>query len=325
MRAVAKSHPMLWFLARRMLALLALLLVLSFVVFTMLYLAPGSPEQTLLGSHKVSPGVLEAIRAKWHLDEPFLAQYWIWLKGVIHLEFGTSIRTGQKVTESISDRAGVTAFLAGYAFVISIVLGLPLGIIAALKKSTPVDRGVVGLSVLGVSAPAFVTGVVLIFVFGVQLGWFPVYGAGSGFSDRLLHLTLPAIALALSTMAVVVKITRAAMIGALDQDYVAFAKARGAGGMRVVIRHALRNALIPIVTATGILMTTLVMGTLIVEATFALPGVGTMMIEAVNNKDLPILQGVIMLLAVIVILVNLLVDVTYTLIDPRIRVGRATG
>jgi peptide/nickel transport system permease protein len=313
---------MLWFVGRRLGALLLLLLVLSFVVFSLLYLAPGSAEQALLGAHPASPSVLEALREKWHLNEPFLAQYWQWLQGAIHLDFGESIRTGQAVTESIGNRAGVSAFLAAYAFLISVAVGLPLGIVAALRKRTLVDRGVVGLSVLGVSAPAFDTGVVLIYVFGVQLDWFPVYGAGSGFLDRLWHLTLPALALALSVMALIVKITRTAMIVVLEQDYVAFARARGASGGRVVIRHALRNALVPIVTAAGTVMVALIVGAVIVEATFALPGLGTLLIEAVDAKDLPILQGVILLLAATVIVVNLLVDITYSLIDPRIRLGQ---
>ena len=291
----------------------------------MLYLAPGSPEQALLGARPASPSLLETLRHKWHLDEPFLAQYWHWLSGAIHFDFGESIRTGQEVSESIADRVGVTAFLAVYAFLIAVGAGVPLGVVAALRKRTRADRGIVGLSVLGVSAPAFVAGVVLIYVFGVELDGFPVYGSGSGFLDRIWHLTLPALALALTGMALVVKITRTAMIGVLEQDYVSFARARGVAARRVVIRHALRNALIPIVTASGTLLAALVTGTVIVEATFALPGLGALLIEAVENKDLPILQGVIMLLAAVVIAVNLVVDVAYAAIDPRIRLGKGAG
>lgn len=321
---MANRHPWLWFVARRCAALVLLLWVLSFVVFSLLYLTPGDPVQALVGTRRISPQALEALRQRWHLDQSFLEQYWYWLQGVVHFDFGESIRTGQTVTEAISNRIGVSIFLAVYAFAISVFVGVPLGIFAALKKRGPADRSVVGLSVLGVSAPAFVTGVVLIYVFGVELAWFPVYGSGTGFGDRLWHLTLPAVALALSVMALVVKITRTAMIGVLDQDYVAFARARGVSGTRVVVRHALRNALIPIITASGSVLVALVTGALIVEATFALPGLGTLLIEAVDNKDLAILQGVIMLLAAVVIVVNLLVDITYSLIDPRIRLGQGS-
>ena len=318
---MAARHPMLWFLGRRLGALLMLLFAVSFIVFSLLYLAPGSPEQVLLGARRASPAVIESLREKWHLNESFLGQYWQWLRGVGQLDFGESIRTGQTVVESISGRIGVSAFLAVYAFLVALVFGLPLGILAAVKKTGVVDRGAVGLSVVGVSAPAFVTGVLFIYVFGVELGWFPVYGAGSGFVDRLWHLTLPALALALSVMALIVKITRTAMIEVLGQDYVGFARARGVSDARVVIRHALRNALVPIVTAAGTVLVTLIVGAVVVEATFALPGLGSLLIEAVDSKDLPIMQGVILLLAALVILVNIAVDVAYFLIDPRIRVG----
>lgn len=318
---MARKHPMLWFLGRRLGALIILLVVVSFIVFSLLYLAPGSPEQVLLGAHHVSPAVIEALRDKWHLNESFLGQYWHWLEGVVHFDFGASIRTGETVAESISGRIGVSAFLAIYAFIISIVIGLPLGILAAVKRRGAADRTAVGISVVGVSAPAFVTGVLFIYVFGVELGWFPVYGAGSGFVDRLWHLTLPALALALSVMALIVKITRTAMIEVLEHDYVWFARARGVSSSRVIVRHALRNALVPIVTAAGTVLVTLIVGAVVVEATFSLPGLGTLLIEAVDSKDLPILQGVILLLAALVILVNIAVDVAYFLIDPRIRVG----
>lgn len=310
-----------WFLLRRLVALVLTLIVLSFVVFSLIYLAPGNPVNALLGTHKSSPQAVAALEHKWHLDEPFLTQYWIWLKGVLHLDFGESIRTGEQVIDSITSRLGLSLWLAGYAFVLSVGFGIPLGILAALRRRGPVDRSVVAGSVLGVSAPAFVSGVVLIYIFGVELSWFPVYGSGSGIVDRLWHLTLPALALALSVMALIVKITRTAMIAVLDQDYISFAYARGVGRRRIVYRHALRNALIPIITAAGTVLVALITGAVIVEVTFALPGLGTLLIEAVDAKDLPTLQGVIMFLAVAVILVNLLVDVTYSLIDPRVRLG----
>jgi len=313
------------YVARRLVALALLLIVVSFLVFTLLYIAPGSPEQVLLGTRPSSPDVIASLRAQFHLDEPFLEQYWIWLGGAVQLDFGESIRTGRSVVSSLGERVGVTLYLGVYAFVVALVAGLPLGILAAVRKRSVVDRTVVGVSVLGVSAPAFVTGVFLLYVFAVALGWFPSYGAGEGFTDRFWHLTLPAAALALTAMALIVKLTRTAMIGALDQDYVAFARARGVSAHRVIVRHALRNALVPIITAAGLVLTIVLTGAVLVEQTFALPGLGTLLVESVTNKDLPMLQGVAMVLATLIVVVNLLVDILYAAVDPRIRFGRGSS
>jgi peptide/nickel transport system permease protein len=322
---VRARHPMLWFLSRRIVALVLLLIAISFVIFSLLYLAPGSAVQVLLGARQSSPALVKTLEAKWHLNEPFLAQYLRWLGGALHFDFGESIRTGQSVVESIAERVGITVFLIAYGFAITVLIGVPLGVVAALRKKGMVDRGVVGLSVLGVSTPSFVVGIILIDLFGVSLKWLPTFGAGTGFADRLWHLTLPALAVSLIGMALVVKITRAAMIAALDEDFIGFARARGLRPSRIILGHALRNAMIPIVTAAGTVLAAIITGTIVVEATFALPGLGTLLIEAVDNKDMPILQGVIVLLAAFVILVNLAVDVAYVLIDPRIRFGGQTS
>jgi peptide/nickel transport system permease protein len=316
-------RALLTYLARRVGAAVAVLLVLSFVVFSLLYLAPGSAVHALLGPHRASPAVVETLRQRWHLDDPFFTQYLRWLQGAVHLDFGESMQSAEPVSRAISGRAGVTVFLAVYAFIVAVAVGVPLGVLAAWKRRGRVDRGVVAVSVLGVSAPAFVTGLALIYVFGVLLAWFPVYGPGAGFADRTWHLTLPAVALALSAMALLVKVTRAAMIGVLEQDYMAFAHARGVPVARMVIRHALRNALIPIVTAMGTLLVALITGTLIVEATFALPGLGSLLIDAVETKDVPVVQGIVMVVAFVVIAANLAIDMLYAVIDPRIRLGSA--
>lgn len=310
-----------WFVGRRLVALALLLLGLSFLIFSLMYLAPGSPEQVLLGARPASPELVASLRARFHLDEPFLEQYRLWLTGAFHFDFGESARTGRSVTETIEAKLGMTAFLVLYASLVAVLAGIPLGVLAAVRKRTLVDRGIVGLSVLGVSAPAFVTGIVLLYVFAVQLGWFPTYGSGSGFADRLWHLTLPALALALTALALVVKLTRTAMAEVLDQDYVAFALARGVPLRRVLVHHALRNALVPIVTVSGAVLTVVLTGTLLVESTFALPGIGTLLVNAVQDKDVPMLQAVALLLAAVIVLVNLAVDVIYTLIDPRIAYG----
>jgi peptide/nickel transport system permease protein len=311
------------FIARRLAALVLLLLIISFFVFALLYLAPGSPEQMLIGDRPSSPETIQAIKEQYHLSDPFIVQYGRWLNGAVRLDFGNSIRTNEPVLSGILDRAGLTFFLGGFAFLIAMGLGVPLGVLAAMKRQRAIDRGVVGLSVIGVSAPAFATGILLLYVFAVVLGWFPVFGQGSGFADRLWHLTLPAIALALTGMALVLKLTRAGMIGALEQDFVAFARARGLPARKVLLSYAFRNALVPIVTAGGLILGLMLSGAVLVEVTFALPGVGSLLVTSVTFGDIPMVQGLAMLIAIVIVLVNLLTDVIYLFVDPRIRFGRA--
>lgn len=319
------GRPLIGFIARRLVALVLLLVVISFLVFTLLYLAPGSAEQALLGTRPSSPQLLATLRAQYHLDDSFLQQYWLWLSHAAQFDFGESIRTGRTVTDSIGARIPVTLFLGVYSFVIALLLGIPLGVLAAVRRRGAVDRAVVSLTVFGVSTPAFVSGVFLLYVFAVALGWMPSYGAGSGFFDRMWHLTLPAVAMSLIAMALLIKLTRTAMVTALEQDYVAFAQARGVPMREVIVRYALRNALVPIVTAAGLVLNVVLTGTVLVEATFALPGLGSLLVEAVQNKDVPMLQGVAIVFAAITICVNLLVDLAYTVVDPRIRFERGAA
>ncbi len=306
---------------KRLLAALGILLLVSFAVFTLLYIAPGSVEQILIGPRPSTPELIAELRAQYHLDESFLGQYWGYLQGLFQFDFGTSIRTKQPVLEAMKDAIPISLFLGVYAFVLTIAIGVPMGILAALRKRSLVDRGIVGLAVVGVSAPAFATGILLLYVFSVELGWFPTIGAGTGFVDRLWHMTLPAIALALTAGALVVKVTRAAMINALDQDYLTFARARGLSNARVLIAYALRNALVPIVASGGLILGYVLTGAVLVEVTFTLPGMGNLMIEAVTSKDFPVVQAVAMAFAIVIILINLVVDILYLFIDPRIRVG----
>jgi peptide/nickel transport system permease protein len=312
-----------FFLVRRILALVFLLLIISFLVFGLLYLAPGNAIQVLLGTHPSSPAAIAALKAKYHLNDSFIVQYLFWLKGAVHLNLGVSVQTGQTVTSLMASRIGVTLFLGIYAFIIAVVLGVPAGILAALKNRTVADRTVVGLSVLGVSVPAFVSGIFLLYVFAIAAGWFPVYGAGTGFFGELWHLTLPAFALAFGVMALIVKLTRAAMVTVLEQDYIAFAKARGVPPAQVIIRYALRNALGPIITAGGLVLGVVLTGAVLVEQVFALPGIGSLLVTAVGARDVPVVQGFTLLAAAILIGANLLIDLCYLFIDPRIASGRS--
>lgn len=314
-----KAGSMARFVAWRLLAMVALLIAVSFIVFSMLYLAPGSAVEALIGERPKTPQLVESLRNEFHLNASFLGQYWFWLRSALHLDFGTSIRTGQSVMASVDARAPVTLFLALYAFIIAVVIGVPMGIVAAVRDRGAVDRGVIGLSVVGASAPVFVTGLVLLYLFGVTLGWFPIYGPGGSFTDRLWHLTLPALALAFSAMALIVKITRTAMITELSKDYVAFARARGVSVRRSVLRHALRNALVPLISASTIVLTAVITGAVLVESVFALQGLGTLLVESVHYQDLPMLQAIALLAAALIIGVNIMADVLYAVVDPRIR------
>lgn len=310
---------------KRMAIAVVILIAVSFATFTLLYLAPGSAEQTLIGPRPATPQLIASLRAQFHLDQPFLVQYLDYVKGVFHLDFGTSVRTGEPVGAMLRQAAPVTLFLAIYAFVLTILVGVALGVFAALRSRTAVDRGIVGLSVVGISAPAFASGFLLMYVFAVVLGWFPAVGGGEGFSDRLTHMTLPAIALAISGSALVVKLTRASVVTALEQDYITFARARGLSQRRVVLAYAVRNALIPIVTASGAILAYMLTGTVLVEVTFGIPGLGSLMIDSVNAKDVPVVQAIAMLFAIAIVSVNLLVDLCFVAVDPRIRLGGRTA
>jgi peptide/nickel transport system permease protein len=306
----------------RLAVAIPLLLIISFGVFSLVHVAPGDPVRALLGTRPSDPETLAALRERYHLDDPFVVQYGKWLGQVLQGDLGRSINGNRLVLSSIKERAGITIYLLVVSTTIVLAAGIALGMLAAFRRGGRLDRSVVMFGVFGISSPAFVTGIFLLYVFGVVLGWFPTFGAGRGFFDRFWHLTLPSLALALSIMAIVVKITRASMIEVMDRDYVAFARARGMSAARVTLSYILRNALIPVVTAGGIIVIGFLANAIYVEVTFALPGLGSLIVDSVQKRDIPLIQGTTLVFAFFVVLVNLLVDVIYTLIDPRIRFGR---
>jgi len=317
----SRERSLVRYVARRILALAALLLVASFGVFSLLYVSPGDPIDILLGDAPRTPQTVQAVRDEYHLDEPFLEQYWIWLKGAAHLDFGKSIQTSLPVSDTIRSRLPISLFLGLYAYVLTLAVGIALGIWSALKKESALDRGIAAGAILGLSTPVFVTGIYLLYLFSVVLGWFPSFGAGVGFSDRLSHLTLPAIALAFHSAAYLVRHTRAAMVNALDTDYVTFARARGLSSQRILFLYALRNALIPVVTISGLVLAGLIAGAVLVEVTFSLPGIGGLLVESASVKDLPMLQAVALVIAVVIMTANLIADLLYLAVDPRLRLG----
>src|SRR5579871_4437653 len=321
---MSRTHLMR-FVGRRLLAMAAVLIAMSFAIFLFLYLAPGSPEQILLGPREATPQTVAAIRHQYHLDRPFLTQYLIWVKSAVQLHFGRSIINNQSVSQEIVQRLRFSIQLAGLAFGFVMLVGVPLGLLAAARRRTSADRAIVAFSVAGVSAPAFATGLLLLYVFAVKLSWFPVFGQGSGFFERIWHLALPAIALGLTGMGLILRLTRAGAAVAFDQDYVAFARARGVPRGRIVRSYVLRNALVPIVTASGLIFAYLIAGAVLVETTFALPGVGSLLVEAISDKDIPVVQGLAMLIALTVVSINLITDLIYLAIDPRIAFEASRG
>ena len=310
---------MLVYVVKRFLVAFGLLIVVSFLVFSLLAMSPGSMETTLLGVRPATPETVEAIRDEYNLDEPFLAQYWYWARDAAQLDLGRSITSGDTVTHVVQERLPISLALAGYTLLLVLVVGVPLGLLAGIRHGTRLDRAVTTLTVVGMSAPAFAVGLLLLYIFGVELGWFPVFGAGDGFVDRVHHLTLPALALALALGALVVRQTRAAALDVMHEDYVTFARARGLSRSRLLGAYALRNVSLPIVTSAGFILILALSGAVLVESVFSLPGVGSLMVESVTTKDVPVVQGVALMLAFYVIVINVVIDVSVMVIDPRTR------
>jgi peptide/nickel transport system permease protein len=298
--------------------------LISFGTFALLALAPGSPIDSLLAGRRRTPEIIASLESTYHLSGPFLERYLSWAAAALHFDFGQSITSRQPVIDEILERAPITLELAGIAFFMVLAIGVPLGVAAAVLRGGAGDRAIVAGTVVGVSVPPYVTGILLIYLFAVTAQLLPSFGPGEGTSERFEHLLLPALALAFTALAIVVKVTRTAMIRELEQDYVVFARARGLSTPTVVIRHALRNALIPVVTASGLILGYMVGGAVLVEQVFSLPGLGSLLVEAAERRDLPTLQGVVLVIGVVVLLLNLLTDFLYLAIDPRVRFGEAT-
>jgi peptide/nickel transport system permease protein len=308
-----------WFVVRRLLAMAGTLLIVSFLVFSLLYILPGDPAVLLLGPVKATPEAIARIRAEYNLDAPFLEQYLTWLGNALHGDFGRSIRSGVPVTDMLAERMPITVALGLYAIVITVVVAIPAGLAAGMRRGSGIDRTVTIGSLVGLSAPPFAVAVLLIYVFAVALGWFPVFGAGDDPLDRIYHLTLPAIALAFGNIAIVARQTRAATMDVARQDYVTFARARGTPARTVWRTYVLRNASLPVITIIGLVLAFSLTGAVLIEWAFALPGIGALLVESVNLRDVPVVQAVAMVTAVVVLSVNLIVDVTYFLLDPRLR------
>lgn len=306
-------------LGRRLAGIVITLLIISILVFSILYLTPGSPEQVLLGTRPSSPETLAAIRAQHHLDDPFLTQYWHWLGNAVRFEFGESIGTSESVSTILSERLPVTLFLAVYAAILALVISIPAGLISGIRNGSLTDRAITLVTTLGISTPAFVVGFLLLYLFGVALGWFPIYGIGDDFLGRVWHLTLPAIALSLTALAILARQTRAAAYGVYHQDFTTFARARGLPRRVVLGRYALRNSSLPVVTTAGLVLAYFLTGAVLIEQTFAIPGIGTLIVESVSSKDVLVVQALALVAAIFVLVANLIADLAHLALDPRVR------
>ncbi len=291
------------------------------VVFIIVRVTPGDPAAVMLGSD-ATPADIAQLRTKMGLDAPMIVQYGQFVLGILHGDLGQSIFLNQPVTTALASRAEPTFFLTLFSILIAVGIALPVGILSAVKRGTIFDQIVVTLTMIAASVPSFWLGLMLIQIFAVGQGWFPASGYGgpeTPFLARLHHLVLPAVALGIVNSALITRFTRAAMLDVLGEDYVRTARAKGAGAGRVVLKHALKNAMIPIITVIGLSVAMLVAGAVVTETVFGLPGVGNLVVSAVLRRDYPVIQGALLTVAAIYVLINFIVDMLYILVDPRVR------
>ena len=308
---------MLRYLIRRLILTIPVLLGVATLVFALIHFIPGDPAQAMLGEG-AAPEEIAQLRQRLGLDRPVLVQYGSFLQGLLRGDLGVSLRNDQPVTQQILERMPATAELAFASMTVAVLFALPLGIIAAVWRGTFIDVSAMTLSLVGISVPNFWLGPLLAIVFSVELGWLPVGGRGT-----LAHLVLPAVTLGAALSAILARMTRASLLEELREPYVLAARAKGVSRTRAVLHHALRNSLIPIVTILGLQFGVVLTGAVITETIFAWPGVGRLLIQSISFRDYPTVQGCVLLIAVTYVGVNLLTDLTYGFLDPRIRVDRS--
>lgn len=315
---------MLKYIMRRLILLLPVIAIVGTIVFVLIHLTPGDPAAVMLGPD-ATPEQIERLRERLGLNEPLYLQYLNWFAGAIRLDFGDSIFLGQPVTEALLARAQPTLLLTLYALTIQVLIGVPAGVIAAVKHNSLIDRILMVLSISGAAIPSFFLGIMLILFFAVRLNWLPSGGFVSVFDNPIEHLKrmiMPAFALGFTSAGLLARLVRSSMLDVLREDYIRTAMAKGLPQRMMVIRHALRNALIPAITVIGYSLGGLLGGAVVTETVFTIPGMGRMVVQSVARRDFPVIQGAILLIAAFYVLANLLVDVLYVYIDPRVRYGR---
>lgn len=310
------------YIVRRLASMVPVLLIASVISFGLLYILPGDPAVAVLGDNAGNKATYQALRHELGLDQPVYVQYGKWLGRVVHGNFGTSIRTNEPVTKILLRRLPVSLYVGFAGLLVGILIGLSAAIISALRPGSRLDITASVFALSGIAIPSFWQALIFVYVFAVLLHWVPPSGYTSPFADLSLSLkmlALPAIVLGTHAAAVIMRQGRSALIEVLSQDYIATARAKGLNERAVIVRHALKNALIPIVTIIGLQMGQLVSGAAIVETVFAIPGVGRAAVDAIANRDYPVLQGAVLMLTLAVMTANLLTDLTYGYLDPRIR------
>ena len=313
---------MLRFILGRLGGTLAVLVLVAVMVFALTRLAAGDPIALLLGDQATAEDIAQA-RVQYGLDQPLLTQFGYWIKEVVQGNLGNSIFLQRPVTQALAERAEPTFFLATFAVTIAALIGIPCGLIAAVWRGRLVDQIFSAVTMLGASVPSFWMGLILIQIFAVWLGWFPASGYGNpGVSliERLHHLVLPATVLGVLNSALIIRFTRASVLDILNEDYVRTARSKGLSERVVILKHVLRNALVPIVTVLGLTLALMIGGAVVTETVFNLPGVGNLVVRAVLRRDYPVIQGTLLVIAAIYVLINLLIDLIYMIVDPRIRV-----
>jgi len=312
---------MLSYIIRRILATVPVMVVVALFVFSLLYIAPGDPAAIIAGD-QATPDDVARIRMSLGLDRPFLIRFGEWLWQILHGDLGTSIFTNLPVAAMIAQRIEPTLSLMAVTLAFAVTVAVPIGVVAAWQADTLIDRAIMAFAVLGFSVPVFVIGYVLAYVFALQLDWLPVQGYtpfAEGVAPWIANLILPALALGCVYIALIARTTRAAMLEVLQQDYIRTARAKGIGPAGLLFVHALKNAAVPIVTVIGIGMALLIGGAVVTETVFAIPGIGRLTVDAILRRDYPVIQGVVLLFSFVYVVVNLVVDLTYTVLDPRIR------
>jgi peptide/nickel transport system permease protein len=310
------------YLVRRLVQVPFVLLVVTLIIFSLMHVTPGDPVELMLGQYATPPAIA-ALRARYQLDRPLHEQYLNWVARAIQGDLGTSIRQSIPVTELIAQRFPISLQLAAFAMLFALLVSIPAGIISAVRRNSPVDYLLTGVSIGGLSIPNFALALILIYFFAVKLGWFPITGIGKPGGDGtawsgLAPFVLPAMALGAQQMAIVSRLLRSSMLDVLNQDYIRTANAKGLAFGAVIVGHALKNALLPVVTVVAIQFGYLVGITITIEFIFAIPGMGSAVLEAVIMRDFPVIQGFTLFMAIFFILGNLIADVVYTVLDPRI-------
>lgn len=309
------------YLIKRILATIPVMLFVAVFIFLLLRLTPGDPAAMIAGDFATDAQIAE-IRRELGLEEPLWRQFLIWFGNVLHFELGDSFYYKKQVSELILNRIEPTFSLSLLTILLTVSIAVPLGTLAAFRQGSWFDRTIMGFSVLGFSVPVFVIGYALIYVFSVKLGWLPVQGyqrIGDGVGGWLYRLILPSISLSVIFVAFIARLTRTSVLEVLGEDYIRTARAKGQTETKVMMRHAVRNAAVPIVTVIGLAIAILIGGVVVTESVFTIPGLGLLTVEAVLNRDFPTIQAVILFFSVVYVTINLLIDLSYTLLDPRIR------